>query len=96
MLKHIFKAKFIQGLRRHGYSKKQAGRIYERFVENRLNEPGYTIKSIIHHALRCGDGINPINYHLFAGAFSWNMTPQGHNYWSDIHNKLRGNEKWHM
>lgn len=32
-----------------------------------------------------GDNYNP---HLLMGAFVWEVTPQGHEYWSDIHHKL--------
>ena len=90
MLEHIFKNKFIQGLRRLGYSKKQAGRIYERFAKNRLNE-GDTLERLIQHAMECGDGVNPVNYRLVRGAFVWSQTPQGLGYWSNICDKLRGN-----
>ena len=95
MLEHIFKNKFIKGLRRLGYSKKQAGRIYERFAKNRLIE-GYTLEGLIQYATERGDGINPINYRLFTGAFVWSQTPQGQEYWSDICDKLRGNRTWPM
>ena len=95
MLEHIFKNKFIQWLRRNGYSKKQAGRIYERFAKNRLNE-GYTLKGLVQYAMERGDGVNPINYRLFKGAFVWSQTPQGKEYWGDICDKLRGNRTWHM
>lgn len=95
MLSHIFKTKFIQGLRRLGYSKKQAGRIYERFTENRLIE-GHTLEGLIQYAMACGDGVNPINYRLFTGAFVWDETPQGHEYWRVICDKLRGNRIWPM
>ena len=90
MLTFIFKNKFTQGLRRLGYNKKQAGRIYERFAKNRLSE-GYTLEGHIQYAMERGDGINLINYHLFVGAFVWSKTPQGQRYWSDICDKLRGN-----
>ena len=95
MLEHIFKTKLIQGLRRLGYSKKQAGRIYERFAKNRVSE-GYTLKGLIQYAMERGDGVNPINYRLFTGAFVWSQTPQGQEYWSDICDKLRGNRTWPM
>ena len=95
MLEHIFKNKFTQGLRRLGYSKKQAGRIYERFAKNRLSE-GHTLEGLIQYAMECGDGVNPINYRLFRGAFVWSQTPQGNEYWSDICDKLRGNRTWPM
>ena len=89
MLEHIFKTKFIQGLRRLGHSKKQAGRIYERFTKNRLSE-GSTLEGLIQYAMERGDGVNPINYRLFTGAFVWSNTPQGPEYWSNICYKLRG------
>lgn len=95
MLKHIFKTKFIQGLRRLGYSKKQAGRIYERFAKNLLND-GDTLEGLIQYAMERGDGVNPINYRLFTGAFVWSQTPQGKEYWGDICDKLRGNKTWPM
>ena len=95
MLEHIFKNKLIQGLRRLGYSKKRAGRIYERFAKNRLIE-GYTLKGLIQYAMECGDGVNPINYRLFTGAFVWSQTPQGKEYWSDICDKLQGSRTWPM
>ena len=95
MLEPIFKNKFIQGLRRLGHRKKQAGRIYERFAKNRVSE-GYTLKGLIQYAMKRGDGINPNNYYLFAGAFVWSQTPQGQEYWSDICDKLRGNRTWPM
>ena len=95
MLKHIFKTKFIQWLRRNGYSKKQAGRIYERFIENILKE-GDTLEKLIWYVMECGDGVNPINYRLFKSAFVWSQTPQGREYWSDICDKLRGNRAWPM
>ena len=87
MLSHIFRNQFIQSMRRLGYSKKQAGRIYERFAKNRLNE-GYQLEELI--------GVNPINYRLFTGAFVWSQTPQGKEYWSVICDKLRGNRTWPM
>lgn len=90
MLSHIFRNQFIQSMRRLGYSKKKAGRIYERFAKNRLNE-GYQLEEIIQYAMECGDGVNPINYRLFRGAFVWSQAPQGREYWSDICDKLRGN-----
>ena len=89
MLEHIFKNKFIQGLRRLGHSKKQAGRIYERFAKNRLSGGG-TLEGLVQYALERGDGVNPINYRLFTGAFFWSQTPQGRKYWDDICDKLRG------
>ena len=89
MLEHIFKTKFIQSLRRLGHSKKQAGRIYERFAKNQLNE-GSTLKGLIQYAMERGDGVNPINYRLFRSAFVWSQTPQGKEYWRDICDKLRG------
>ena len=95
MLSHIFRNQFIQSLRRLGYSKKQAGRIYERFTENRLNE-GYTLEGLIQYARERGDGVNPINYRLFTGAFVWSRTPQGQEYWNVICDRLRGNRTWHM
>ena len=95
MLKHIFKTKFIQWLRRNGYSKKQAGRIYERFAKNQLNE-GNTLEGLIQYAMERGDGVNPINYRLFTGAFVWSQTPQGQEYWRGICDKLRGNRTWPM
>ena len=95
MLTFIFKNKFIQGLRRLGYSKKQAGRIYERFAKNQLND-GDTLKGLIHYAMERGDGVNPINYRLFTSAFVWSQTPQGKEYWNDICDKLRGNRTWPM
>ena len=95
MLKHIFKTKFIQWLRRNGYSKKQAGRIYERFEKSRLNKGG-TLKGLVQYAMECGDGVNPINYRLFTGAFVWCQTPQGQEYWANICDNLRGNRTWHM
>ena len=90
MLEHIFKNKFIQGLRRLGHSKKQAGRIYKRFAKSLLND-GDTLEGLIQYAMERGDGVNPINYRLFTGAFVWSQTPQGQKYWSDICDKLRGN-----
>ena len=87
MLKHIFKTKLIQGLRRLGYSKKQAGRIYERLEKNCLSE-GSSLEGLIQYAMERGDGVNPINYRLFKGAFVWSKTPQGREYWRDICDKL--------
>ena len=91
MLKHMFKTKLIQSLRRLGYSKKQAGRIYERFAKNRLSGE-YTLEGLIQHGMERGDGINPNNYYLFAGAFVWSQTPQGQEYWANICDKLRGDK----
>lgn len=95
MLRHIFKAKFIQWLRRYGYSKKQAGRIYVRFVENREKISG-RLETIINYAKLCGDDVSPFNNHLIAGAFGWSNSPQGHDYWAKIKLKVEGVEECHM
>lgn len=96
MLKYIFKAKFIQWLRRNGYSKKQAGRIYVRFIENREKLSG-RIETIIKYATLCSDGCaSPFNSHLIAGAFCWNMSPQGQKYWAEIKLKVEGVEECHI
>ena len=95
MLEHIFKTKFIQGLRRIGCSKKQAGRIYERFAKNRLIE-GNTLEGLIQYAMERGDGVNPINYRLFTSAFVWSQTPQGKEYWAKIKLKVEGVEECHI
>ena len=96
MLKHIFKTKFIQWLRRNGYSKKQAGRIYVRFIENREKLSG-RIETIINYATLCRDGgASPFNSHLIAGAFGWSDSPQGHDYWAEIKLKVEGVEECHI
>ena len=95
MLRHIFKAKFIQWLRRNGYNKKQAGRIYVRFVENREKLSG-RIETIIIGATLCGDGTSPFNSYLIAGAFCWDMSPQGQEYWAKIKLKVEGVEECHI
>jgi len=91
MLKHIFKTKFIQWLRRYGYSKKQAGRIYVRFIENREKLSG-RIETLIDYATLCRNGKPPFNSHLIAGAFFWDMSPQGQEYWAKIKLKVEGVE----
>ena len=96
MLKHIFKTKFIQGLRRNGYSKKQAGQIYVRFIENRAKLSGCCIETLINHARFCGDGTSPFNSHLIAGAFCWDKSAQGQQYWAKIKLKVEGVEEWHV
>lgn len=95
MLTHIFKTKFIQWLRRYGYSKKQAGRIYVRFVENREKLSG-SLETIISYAKHCGDDVSPFNNHLISGAFGWSDSPQGHDYWAEIKLKVEGVEECHM
>ena len=72
MLKHIFKAKFIQWLRRNGYSKAQAIRIYQRFDKNQAKSG--TLQSLISCAKTVGMG-DPFNYHLISAAFVWSDTP---------------------
>lgn len=89
MLKHIFKTKFIQWLRRNGYSKKQAGRIYVRLIENREKLSG-RIETLINYATLCGDGTSPFNSHLIAGAFCWDRSAQGQEYWARIKLKVKG------
>ena len=96
MLLHIYKNLFIQMLRRNGYSKKQAGRIYVRLIENREKLSGRSIETLINYATLCGDGISPFNSHLIAGAFCWAMSPQGHKYWAKIKLKVEGVEEWHI
>ena len=95
MLSHIFRNQFIQWLRRNGYSKKQAGRIYVRLIENREKLSG-RIETLINHATLCGDGTSPFNSHLIAGAFCWYMSPQGQEYWAKIKLKVEGVEEWHI
>ena len=97
MLKYIFKAKFIQWLRRNGYSKKQAGQIYVRFIENREKLSG-RIETLIKYATLCrdGGGTSPFNSHLIAGAFCWDMSPQGQEYWAKIKLKVEGVEECHI
>ena len=95
MLKHIFKAKFIQWLRRNGYSKKQAGQIYVRFIENREKLSG-PLETIIEGATLCGDGTSPFNSHLIAGAFCWAKSPQAQEYWAKIKLKVEGVEECHI
>ena len=96
MLKHIFKTKFIQWLRRNGYNKKQAGRIYVRFIKNREKLSG-RIETLINYATLCRDGgASPFNSHLIAGAFCWDMSPQGQKYWAKIKLKVEGVEEWHI
>ena len=95
MLSHIFRNQFIQWLRRNGYSKKQAGRIYVRLIENREKLSG-RIETLINYATLCGDGTSPFNSHLIAGAFCWDMSPQGQEYWAKIKLKVEGVEEWHM
>ena len=87
MLEHIFKNKFIQWLRRNGYSKKQAGRIYIRLIENREKLSG-RIETLINYATLCGDGTSPFNSHLIAGAFCWDKSPQGREYWHELFTRL--------
>ena len=94
MLKHIFKTKLIQWLRRNGYSKKQAGRIYVRLIENREKLSGH-IGTLINYATLCGDGTSPFNSHLISGAFCWSESPQGQEYWAKIKLKVEGVEECH-
>ena len=95
MLEHIFKNKFIQWLRRNGYSKKQADRIYVRLIENQEKLSG-RIETLIDYATLCGDGTSPFNSHLIAGAFVWDKTPQGQEYWAKIKLKVEGVEECHI
>ena len=95
MLEYIFKNKFIQWLRRNGYSKKQAGRIYVRLIENREKLSG-RIETLIKYATLCGDGTSPFNSHLIAGAFCWDKSPQGQEYWAKIKLKVEGVEECHI
>ena len=89
MLKHIFKNKFIQWLRRNGYSKAQAIRIYQRFIKNQAKSG--TLQSLISYAKTVGMG-DPFNYHLISAAFVWSDTPQSNAYWSRIKCKMQGEE----
>ena len=96
MLEHIFKNKFIQWLRRNGYSKKQAGRIYVRFIENREKLSG-RLETLINYVTLFRDGgTSPFNSHLISGAFCWSESPQGQKYWAEIKLKVEGVEECHM
>ena len=96
MLKHIFKTKLIQWLRRNGYSKKQAGRIYVRFIENREKLSGRLETLINYVTLFRGGGTSPFNSHLILGAFCWHRSPQGQEYWAKIKLKVEGVEECHI
>ena len=96
MLKHIFKTKFIQWLRRNGYSKKQTGRIYVRFIENREKLSG-RLETLINYVTLFRDGgTSPFNSHLISGAFCWSESPQGQKYWAEIKLKVEGVEECHI
>ena len=93
MLTFIFKNKFIQWLRRNGYSKAQAIRIYQRFIKNQAKDD--TLQNLISYVITVGM-VDPFNYHLISAAFCWSDSPQGHNYWAEIKLKVEGVEECHM
>ena len=81
MLLHIYKNLFIQMLRRAGYSKKQAKTIYTRFIVELKRESfvEHSINQVERYGMTAG---------RISGAFLWDKTPQGQNYWSEIHYNL--------
>ena len=80
MLSHIFRNQFIQSLRRKGCSKKQATKIHDKFVVNLLRGRD-EIKDITKYALMYG---SQFNRQLISGAFLWDESPQGHDYWARV------------
>lgn len=80
MLSHIFRNQFIQNLRRKGCSKKQATKIHDKFVAN-LWRGRVEIKDLANYALMYG---SQFNHKLISGAFLWDKSPQGYEYWKRV------------